>query len=65
LVMVFGVSTLTTGGRLYGNLYDGRSWHPNVNQDVSDGLCMMYSHSVNKTSLGAPLAVMVSVCRPN
>ncbi|HEC03259.1 MAG TPA: hypothetical protein ENI81_06940 [Phycisphaerales bacterium] len=41
------------------------NWYPNVNLDVRDGLCMMYSRSVDKTNLGAPLAVMVSVCRPD
>lgn len=39
------------------------NWYPNVNQDVSNGLCAMYSRSVDKTTLGKPLAVMVSVCR--
>jgi hypothetical protein len=68
-------------GELYARRFDGakwqadavlmsqpgtiHNWYPNVNRDVSDGLCMMYSRSVNKTNLGVPLAVMVSVCRPN
>ncbi len=37
------------------------NWYPNVNQDVSGGLCVMYSRSVDEQKLGAPLAVMVSV----
>ena len=41
------------------------NWYPNVNQDVSTGLCVMYSRSVDKSTLGKPLAVMVSVWRPN
>ena len=40
------------------------NWYPNVNQDVGDGLCVMYSRSVDKTNLGKPLAVMVSVGIP-
>ncbi len=36
------------------------NWYPNVNQDITNGLCMMYSRSVDKENLGAPLAVMVS-----
>jgi hypothetical protein len=39
------------------------NWYPNVNQDVSEGLCVMYSRSVNRQRLGAPLAVMVSTCQ--
>ena len=31
----------------------------------SDGLAMMYSRSVNKSDLGKPLSVMVSVCNLN
>ena len=41
------------------------NWYPNVNQDCSDGLCLMYSRSVDESDLGKPLAVMVSVCRLN
>jgi len=68
-------------GELYARRFDGKewqgkailvsqpgtihNWYPNVNQDVSDGLCVMYSRSVNKAYLGAPLAVMVSVCLLN
>jgi hypothetical protein len=64
-------------GELYARRFDGKewqgeavlvsqpgtihNWYPNVNQDVSDGLCVMYSRSVDKAHLGAPLAVMVSV----
>lgn len=40
------------------------NWYPSVNQDVSNGLCVMYSRSVNRTHLGKPLAVMVSLCHP-
>jgi hypothetical protein len=63
-------------GELYARRFDGNrwqgeavlmsrpgtihNWYPNVNQDVGDGLCMMYSRSVDKKNLGAPLAVMVS-----
>ena len=66
-------------GALYARRFDGKewegeailisqpgtihNWYPNVNQQVSDGLCVMYSRSVDKTSLGAPLAVMLSICR--
>ncbi|KPK38836.1 MAG: hypothetical protein AMJ65_12315 [Phycisphaerae bacterium SG8_4] len=68
-------------GELYARRFDGTGWqadailmsqpgtiygwYPNVNRDVSDGLCMMYSRSVDKTNLGVPLAVMVSICKPN
>ena len=31
----------------------------------SDGLATMYSRSVNKSDLGKPLSVMVSVCNLN
>lgn len=64
-------------GELYARRFDGNVWHgeeilmsqagtihnwyPNVNQDCCDGLCMMYSRSVNKSALGKPLAVMVSI----
>lgn len=41
------------------------NWYPNVNQDCSDGLCMMYSRSVDKPDMGKPLAIMVSVCPLN
>ena len=37
------------------------NWYPNVNRDVRDGLCVMYSRSVDSQKLGVPLAVMVSV----
>jgi len=68
-------------GELYARPFDGtrwqadavlmsqpgtiHNWYPNVNRDVSNGLCMMYSRSVNETNLGVPLAVMVSICKPN
>jgi hypothetical protein len=42
-----------------GTIYN---WYPNVNQGARHGLCVMYSRSVDETSLGKPLAVMVSVC---
>jgi hypothetical protein len=37
------------------------NWYPNVNQDASAGLCVLYSRSVNPVELGKPLAVMTSV----
>lgn len=67
-------------GELYAQRFDGKewqgdailvsqpgtihNWYPSVNQDVSDGLCVMYSRSVDDESLGEPLAVMVSVNTP-
>ena len=64
-------------GELYTRRFDGKewqgkavlvsqpgtvhNWYPNVNRDVNNGLCVMYSRSMNKAHLGAPLAVMVSV----
>ncbi len=67
-------------GELYAQRFDGEewqgeailvsqpgtihNWYPSVNQDVRDGLCVIYSRSVDKTNLGAPLAVMVSVGTP-
>jgi len=66
-------------GELYARRFDGtawqgppvlvsqpgtiHNWYPSVNRDVRDGLCVMYSRSVDRASLGVPLAVMVSVCR--
>jgi hypothetical protein len=41
------------------------NWYPNVNRDVRDGLCVMYSRPVDDSQLGTPLAVMVSICRFN
>ena len=38
------------------------NWYPNVNRDVKDGLCVLYSRSMDERNLGTPLAVMVSVC---
>ena len=65
-------------GELYARRFDGKAWqgepvlvsqpgtihnwYPNVNQDVRDGLCVLYSRSVDRAHLGVPLAVMVSVC---
>lgn len=65
-------------GELYARRFDGRAWqgdavllsqpgtihnwYPNVNQDASQGLCVLYSRSVDPEHLGTPLAVMVSVC---
>jgi len=37
-------------------------WYPNVNQDATDGLCAMYSRSVEEQHVGKPLAIMVSIC---
>ena len=37
------------------------NWYPSVNRDVRDGLCVMYSHSVDPKRLSVPLAIMVSV----
>ena len=66
-------------GQLYARRFDGEAWqgeavlvsqpatihnwYPSVNQDARDGLCVMYSRSVDTRHLGVPLAVMVSVCR--
>jgi len=66
-------------GELYARRYSGKSWlgdaylmsrsgtilnwYPNVNRDVSHGLCMMYSRSVNRDHPGRPLAVMVGIRR--
>ncbi len=41
------------------------NWYPNVNQDVRNGLAVMYSRSLDKADLGKALAVMVSICSPN
>jgi hypothetical protein len=41
-----------------GSIYN---WYPNVNQDISKGICMIYSRSVNEFSISKPLAVMVSM----
>ena len=37
------------------------NWYPNVNQDAKNGLCVLYSRSLNKDNLGIPLAVMISL----
>jgi hypothetical protein len=66
-------------GELYARSFDGErwqgqavlvsqpgtihNWYPSVNQDVRDGLCVMYSRSVDKTRPAAPLAIMVSLYR--
>jgi hypothetical protein len=39
------------------------NWYPSVNRDICNGLCVMYSRSVDESNLGKPLAVMVSVSR--
>ena len=39
------------------------NWYPNVNRDVRDGLCVLYSRSLDQAHPGTPLAVMVSICR--
>ena len=65
-------------GELYARRFDGEkwlgdplrvsqtdtihNWYPNVNQDARDGLCVLYSRSIDELNLGIPLAVMVSVC---
>jgi len=65
-------------GELYVRRFDGRewrgepilvsqpgtrhNWYPNVNQDATDGLCVLYSRSVDEQHLGTPLAIMVSIC---
>ena len=41
------------------------NWYPSVNQDVSNGLCVLYSRSVDTSNIGKPLAVMVSLCQFN
>jgi hypothetical protein len=64
-------------GELYARRFDGKkwqsdpvlisqpgtihNWYPNVNQDAKDGLCVLYSRSINKDNLGVPLAVMASI----
>ncbi len=66
-------------GELYVRRFDGKewqgeplsvsqvgtiyNWYPNVNRDVRDGLCVLYSRSLDESHLGIPLAVMVSVGR--
>lgn len=66
-------------GELYARRFDGEkrrgepillsqpgtihNWYPNVNQDVRDGLCVLYSRSKDKEHLGVPLAVMVTIGR--
>ena len=63
-------------GELYARRFDGKewqgeatlvsqpgsihNWYPNVNQDTSDGLCVMYSRSLD----GDLMAVMVNVVLP-
>ena len=65
-------------GALYARRFDGKkwqgeplrisqpdtihSWYPNVNQDARDGLCVLYSRSIDAVDLGVPLAIMVTVC---
>lgn len=66
-------------GELYARRFDGQewrgepmlvsqpgtihNWYPNVNQDVREGLCVLYSRSKDREHLGVPLAVMVSIGR--
>ena len=58
-----------SGERWLGNVYlmsrPGTilNWYPNVNRDISHGICMMYSRSVNRDNPGQPLAVMVGIRR--
>ena len=74
-----GRDTRQRTGALYARRFDGRkwkgtatllsqpgtihNWYPSVNRDVSDGLCVMYSRSVDRIRLGKPLAVIVSLCQ--
>jgi hypothetical protein len=64
-------------GELYARRFDGKdwqgepilvsqpgtihNWYPSVNLDISAGLCVTYSRSVDRTNLGVPLAIMVSL----
>ena len=64
-------------GELYARRFDGRNWqsdpvlisqpqtiynwYPNVNQDASHGLCVLYSRSIDEDNLGAPLAAMTTL----
>ncbi len=64
-------------GELYARRFDGQAWqedpvlisqpgtihnwYPNVNQDAKDGLCVLFSHSIDKDNLGVPLAAMASL----
>ena len=41
--------------------FQHKTFYPNVNQDVREGLCVMYSRSVDEDDPGQPRAVMVSV----
>lgn len=66
-------------GELYARRFDGNewqgepvlvsqpgtiyNWYPNVNRDAGNGLCVLYSRSVDETALGKPLAVMVTLAR--
>ena len=64
-------------GELYARRFDGRywqtdpvlisepktiyNWYPNVNQDASHGLCVLYSRSIDEDNLGVPLAAMTTL----
>ena len=64
-------------GELYARRFDGQkwqgdpvllsqpgtihNWYPNVNKDAKNGLCVLYSRSIDRDNLGVPLAVMVGL----
>ncbi len=67
-------------GELYARRFDGKgwqgepmlvsqpgtihNWYPNVSQDIANGLCVLYSRSMERSHISSPLAVMVSICSP-
>ena len=58
------VARVRGDGREYSfNLYAQRNLggYPNVSQDTSRGLCVLYSRSIDKDNLSVPLEVMVSL----
>ena len=75
----FGRDKRERTGVLYARRFDGKqwkgiaillsqpdtihNWYPSVNRDIRNGLCVMYSRSVEQTHLGKPLAVMTSLCK--
>ncbi len=64
-------------GELYARRFDGQkwkgdpvlmsqpgtihNWYPNVNKDAKNGLCVLYSRSIDKYNLGVPLSVMIGL----
>jgi hypothetical protein len=58
-----GTGTWIGGALLVSQPGTIHNWYPNVNRDAREGLCVMYSRSVNRRSLGKPLAVMVTVVK--